>query len=60
MEHGQERKEGIGIRTHVCGRNSYIGDRLEVLFRKLGKSERKIYWQEKWCMRELGRERVRM
>lgn len=48
VEHRQERKERIGIRTHVCDRNNCIGDRLGVPFRKLGKSERKkIYWQGK-------------
>ena len=60
VEHRPERKEGIGICAHVCGRKSCIGDRLRVPFGKLGKSERKIYWQGKWYLRELGRECVRV
>lgn len=49
VEHRQERKERIGIRPRVCGRNSCIGFRLGVPFRKLGMSARKkkIYWQGK-------------
>lgn len=61
VEHRQERKERIGIRTHVCDRNNCIGDRLGVPFRKLGKSERKKYiGKGKWYMRELGRECIRL
>lgn len=61
VEHRQERKERIGIRTHVCDRNNCIGDRLGVPFRKLGKSERKKYiGKGKWYLRELGRECVRL
>lgn len=37
----------------MYGRNNYVGNGLEVPFRKLRKSERKIHWHEKWCMREL-------